>query len=166
MFVISAVILSNGLIAQDEEIIARLGSIQLLSKNKESCSYREILEKYRVVIFASIEDCSTCISGNAPWIQMLRSRHVSACFVILHKSFRVARYFHQTSPLPFDWYCDTTKNMMQVIGNRNTPIVLIVDSDGRQLFFDNPLYQMKRFSGLIEAVHLQGSRKRGQEFRH
>jgi hypothetical protein len=156
----SFVLLSHDVNAQERGIIPKLENTYLLSKSKKSDSYSQIFKNYQIVIFAKIEDCSPCISENSPWIQMIRSDGIPTCFVVMNKSLRVAQYHYETLSLPFDFYCDTARAVTQLVGGKDTPIVLILNSAGNQIFFDNPLYEMKRFMSVINSVDTPGARKK------
>lgn len=138
--------------AQKEGITARLGNILLLSNSKEPYSYSRIFKRYRIIIFARADDCSQCISEQSPWIQVLRSKGLPVCFVVIDKSFRVAKYYYEAKSLPFDFYADTLRAASEVVAQKNTPVVLLFDNSGREIFFDSPLYENKRFMDLITST--------------
>lgn len=154
----SYALVSLNMNAQDGEMIAKLENNRLLSKTGESFPYSQIRKKYQIVIFTRIEDCSTCISKDSPWIQMIRSKNIPACFVFMSRSFRVAKYYYEANSLPFDFYCDTALTTIQRVGSKNTPVVLVFNEKGSQIFFDNPLYAMKRFFAVINSVDSRGGR--------
>jgi hypothetical protein len=146
--------------AQERGVLARLGTTALLSREKNSSTYSHIFKKYRIVIFARTEDCSTCISKDSPWIQMIRDKGIPACFVFMNKSFRVAKYYYEANSLPFDFYCDTTRAVIQLVADKNTPVVLMFNSAGSQIFFDNPLSEMKRFLSAMNALDASEKRQK------
>jgi hypothetical protein len=151
--------LPHDLRAQDQGVIARLGSTWLLSKGKNPSCYSEVFKNYRIVIFARTEDCSTCLSKDSPWIQMIRSKNIPACFVFMSTSFRMAKYYYEINLLPFDFYCDTSRTAIRHIADKNTPVVLMLNSAGSLIFFDNPLSEMKRFTRVMNSVDSSGGRE-------
>lgn len=145
--------------AQPIEAVAKFENAYLLSKSKEYYSYSQIFKKYQVVIFAKAEDCGQCISENTPWVQMIRMKGLLACFVVVNKSFRMAKYYYEAKSLPFDFYADTSSAAIKLIMDKNTPVVLMFHGAGGQVFFDNPSSDMKGFISVINSIDTPDSRK-------
>lgn len=150
---------------QKEGVAARLKNTSLLSKSKEQYSYSQIFKRYRIIIFARADDCSQCISEQSPWIQMIRSKDLPTCFVVIDKSFRVAKYYYEAKSLPFDFYSDTSRAASEVVAQKNTPVVLLFDEAGREIFFDSPLYEHKRFMDLLTSTHFKVMGKKNNNSR-
>lgn len=157
---VSLMILSHVVVAQEGQNFAKLKNKYLLSKTKEPFLYSQLFKKYQLVIFAKVEDCSSCISEHPPWIQMILSKGVSTCFVIISKSFRAAKYQYEANSLPFDFYCDTLRAASEVVARKNTPVVLLFDDSGREIFFDSPLYENKRFVDVVTSADFKVKEKK------
>lgn len=153
-------LVSRDVNAQEIGTIAKLESTYLLSKSNESHSYSQIFKKYQVLIFAKADDCGQCISESTPWIQMIRIKGLPTCLVVIDKSFRVAKYYYEAHALPFDFYSDTSRVAMQLIMDKNTPVVLMFNGAGSQIFFNNPSSDMKRFVNVLNTIDFSDDRNK------
>ena len=149
LMIVLFLLLSPAANAQGEAITGKLQHGRVLSKSKKPYSYAELFSKYQIVIFARVGDCSTCLSADAPWIQMIRTKLIATCFVFADRSLRVARYYHEINSLPFDFYCDTGADASQLLGEMETPVILVLNREGREVFFANPLKEMQKLSSVL-----------------